>query len=180
MGARDEREADFFALFQAYEARLRGFAVRRTRSTHEADDVVSEVMAIAWRRLDDIPPDRALGWLIHTAIKVDANRRRSTSRRKKAAARFEAEVIDQRFYDGIDRIRVPIEAREALAAAWEQLDEDDREVLRFVAWDGLNGKELAAALDIGDAAARKRISRARAQLRRHYEASLGSDTMEAS
>ena len=48
--------------------------------------------------------------------------------------------------------------------ALRRLGEDDRELLRLTAWEGLSGKELAVALGLSEQAARKRLSRARSRL----------------
>jgi RNA polymerase sigma-70 factor (ECF subfamily) len=55
---------------------------------------------------------------------------------------------------------------EALA----ELDERDREVLMLMAWEGLSGREAAAALGCSDTAYRIRLHRARKRLRQRFAA----------
>ncbi len=55
-------------LFYAHAGAVRAYARRRTDSA-SADDAVSEVFAIAWRRLDDLP-DEPLAWLLGCARRV--------------------------------------------------------------------------------------------------------------
>jgi RNA polymerase sigma-70 factor (ECF subfamily) len=50
-----------------------------------------------------------------------------------------------------------------LAQAWRSLSPRDREVLRLVAWEGLSGAQLAAALGIGEGGAAAALSRARSR-----------------
>ena len=45
----------------------------------------------------------------------------------------------------------------------------DREILLLAAWEGLDGAELAAALEITPAAAHQRLHRARARLQRRLD-----------
>jgi RNA polymerase sigma-70 factor (ECF subfamily) len=52
----------------------------------------------------------------------------------------------------------------ALAEAWRAIAARDREVLRLVAWEGLNGAQLAAALGISEGGAAAALSRARSRL----------------
>src|SRR5439155_83532 len=64
------------------------FAYARRRATKdEADDVVSETFLVAWRRFDELPAE-PLPWLIGTARKVLANRRRSDDRRDALVVRL--------------------------------------------------------------------------------------------
>jgi DNA-directed RNA polymerase specialized sigma24 family protein len=57
-----------------------GYCVRRFTFS-EAEDVASEVFAIAWRRIDDLDWDTAAPWLFGIARGVLSNQRRSASRR---------------------------------------------------------------------------------------------------
>lgn len=67
------------ALFNAHHAQLLAFAVRRI-GPDEAEDVVAEVFAAAWRRRDDLPAE-PLPWLYQTARNAILHSRRSYSRR---------------------------------------------------------------------------------------------------
>lgn len=57
-----EREDRFRALFDASYRPLHAYVRRRTCPS-DADDIVAEVLTVAWRRLDDIPPGASLPWL---------------------------------------------------------------------------------------------------------------------
>ncbi len=61
----DQRRARLESLFAAHAAIVLAYARRRTDST-TADDVLSEVFVIAWRRLEQIPPEPA-PWLLACA-----------------------------------------------------------------------------------------------------------------
>src|SRR5437870_1849682 len=75
-----ERAARFEAMFDSHAARVYAYAARRS-SPDVANEVVGETFLVAWRRLDDVPPD-PLPWLLNVARKVLANRRRSDRRRE--------------------------------------------------------------------------------------------------
>ncbi len=51
-----QRRSCFEELFRAHAGAVRAYARRRI-GRGDADDTVSEVFAIAWRRLDDVPED---------------------------------------------------------------------------------------------------------------------------
>jgi RNA polymerase sigma-70 factor (ECF subfamily) len=68
-----------------------------------------------------------------------------------------------------------VEQREAIAAAFDQLAPDDREILRLSVWDGLDDDELGAAFGINAVAARKRLSRARRRFRDLYSSTGGGE-----
>jgi DNA-directed RNA polymerase specialized sigma24 family protein len=58
----------------------------------------------------------------------------------------------------------PTPAAAALRKSLGELDEDDQEILRLVAWDGLSPSEAAQVLGCSQAAARTRLHRARNRL----------------
>jgi len=160
----------FEAFFVAHERRLRAFALRRTRSPQFADDLVAEVMEIAWRRFDAIPQDRAFGWLCRVAINVESNQRRGMRRRSRVEERASREAQRTIMLE-LDDQRVPMESRAALSAAWGTLTPDDQLVLSFAAWESLTTAELAEAIGVSEVAARKRLSRARERLHIAFDSS---------
>ncbi len=62
----ETREAQFNRLYELHLEAVRAYAWRRAPGL--ADDVVAETFLVAWRRLDDVPADDALPWLIGVAI----------------------------------------------------------------------------------------------------------------
>ena len=72
-----EREQRFREIYDAAYVDLLRFVRRRVHPTH-AEDVVGEVMLVAWRRLDDVPADlsAARAWLFGVARKTLQNTRR--------------------------------------------------------------------------------------------------------
>lgn len=155
-------ERDFEALFRAHYADLYRYALRRCATAEDAEDLVAETFAVAWRRLGDLPEgNEARLWLFGTARLLRMNQLRSASRQRALVdrirswgSRFQRRDVAE---DIADRSRIG----RALAA----LTDTDREVLLLVAWEGLSSTEVATVLDISPAAARKRLERARTRFR---------------
>lgn len=156
----------FERCFRDHYASLLAFAIRRTPGREAAEDAVSETFAVAWRRRDLIPA-AALPWLYAIAIKVIANQRRSSQRRR---------ALDERLALEADTPAPPhdpagsLSRREAFAAAFARLSEPEREALRLVAWDGLDTREAARVLGCSPGAFRVRVHRARRKLAKHLRA----------
>lgn len=138
--------------------RLMGYLVRRV-AADEAPDVAAQVLTTAWRRVRLMPDgeEEALWWLLAIAQRTLANHRRGLIRRQAVAERLRAIRVTVTPPDG--------EIFDLLGEALGQLADDDRELIRLVYWDGLSTRGAGEILGIGDAAARKRLQRARDGLR---------------
>lgn len=150
-----DAEPRFRALFtDAYPA-LRRYARYRGLFGPDADDLVAEVLTIAWRRLDDIPVDEPLPWLFATARNVWRNGLRTERRRSDLILRLPPPEPQPAPADPAEHSVLEIRA------ALEELGDDDQEILRLVAWDGLTTRQLALTLGCNESAARVRLHRAR-------------------
>ena len=163
-----EREERYRTLFDASYQPLQAFARRRT-SGADADDLVAEVLTVAWRRLDDIPADRPLAWLYGVAHRQLANQRRSNDRRLRLVQRMRSQ-----------RPSAASETAEAepVLHAMAQLRAEDQDVLRLAAWEDLTAAEIAVVLGCTPNAATLRLSRARARLRAAMTRPSSSRTQE--
>ncbi len=130
---------------------LRRFLARRTDAV-TADDVLSEVLMVCWRRLEAVP-EQPLPWLYGVARLQLRNAERSSRRRERLAARVAEELQQPGPPDGAA-------VRDALALLRPQ----DAELLRLWAWEGLGPAEVAAALGISPNAAAIRLHRAKRRL----------------
>jgi RNA polymerase sigma-70 factor, ECF subfamily len=133
-------------------------AYARRRGARDPDGIAAEAMAIAWRRLADVPVDDARPWLIVTARNLMmAERRREPATRRHGL-------------DGVDVAAPPqplapeLDLDPDLAAGLRALSESDREALLLVAWEDLTPALAAASLGITPAAFRVRLHRARRRL----------------
>ena len=123
--------------------------------------MAAETFLIAWRRLDDVPvKDEALPWLLVTARRVLANRRRANGRSASIVPLLESDLHAAAVSDPADTV---VE-RAALAAAFGRLDEMDRETLALIAWDGLAPREAAVVAGCSAATFAVRAHRARRRL----------------
>jgi RNA polymerase sigma-70 factor (ECF subfamily) len=138
----------FEEIYKAYRQDVESYVRRRT-SADLVDDVVADVFVVCLRRIDDVPKT-PLPWLYAVARKTLANDRRRRSRvapSEVAFARDPEPVGDS-----------------ALATAFAGLNENDREILRLVAWEGLTPSQAAVVLDCSRVAARVRYHRAKQRL----------------
>ena len=153
-----QRRERFRALYEAAYPRILGYALRRTLAPEDAADVVSETFLTAWRRLDDMPSDdESLLWLYGVAHRVLANQRRGERRRSALSDRLAGELGA-----AASGRRDPLPSDLApLAVAWHRLRPEDRELLGFVAWEGLSNEQFARVLACSRTAAKLRLHRAR-------------------
>ena len=122
--------------------------------------MAAETFLIAWRRLDDVPPhEAALPWLLVTARRVLANRRRAAGRATTMPL-LEADVNGTAGLDPADAVA----ERASLATAFRRLDEADRETLALIAWDGLAPREAAVVAGCSAATFAVRAHRAKRRL----------------
>jgi RNA polymerase sigma-70 factor, ECF subfamily len=147
---RDAAEARFRVVFSHLGAVT---AYARRRGSSDPDGIAAEAMAIAWRRLDDVPADDARPWLYATARNLVLNELR-TARRARAHA--PAEIAPVRDLAQLDP---------ELDRALRSLRAADREALLLVAWEDLTPTQAAAALGVNVTAFRVRLLRARRRLR---------------
>src|SRR5260370_17603997 len=88
-----DRAARFERLYSTVFPEIAGY-VRRRCGGAEADDVLAQVFAVAWRRLDDVPPppqDRL--WSFGVARKALADAERSARRRHRLGLRLAPEPL---------------------------------------------------------------------------------------
>ena len=151
------------ALYEGHADAVRAFVYRRIEPS-AAEDVVSEVFVVAWRRIDQVPENERT-WLLGVARRALANQRRSV-RRQVALLQRLAEHGDTR-QPGIDD---PSLIDSAVLIALSELRPQDREVLLLTAWDGLSPADAAEVLGLRPTAFSMRLSRARERLRDRLDA----------
>jgi RNA polymerase sigma-70 factor, ECF subfamily len=161
----EEREQRFREIYDAVYVDVLRFVRRRVHHTH-AEDVVGEVLLVAWRRLDDVPADAsaARAWFFGVARKTLQNNRRREDRRDAVAVRL-ADALGGH----VDRGDEPdlVALRVDVAAAWPRLSASEQETITLAVLDGLSAPHAAAVLGISPTAFRLRLSRARRSFRRH-------------
>jgi len=160
----DSREDRLRDLARRSTPAVTSFLARRAYplSNADIDDLVEEVLVVAWRRLDDVPEGAEIAWMIGVARNLLNNARRKHTRRlnahrKLAPAGYEASAEEH------------VIANEQLRGALDSLSADDREILLLHYWEGLDATALGVVLRISSGAAATRLSRAAARLREAFE-----------
>jgi RNA polymerase sigma-70 factor (ECF subfamily) len=148
------RQSQFEGLFATFYPPVLAYARRRS-GPDVAVDVAAATFEVAWRRLEEVPPD-PLPWLYGVARRMLANTRRGDERRQRLTDR----VYLLPHPDTADAVAEASIAGRALA----RLRPDDREVLMLVAWEGLDAEAAARSLGISQSAFGVRLHRARRRL----------------
>ncbi len=158
---RELAEVRFGKLYREQGRAILAYALRRVEAPEDAADVVAETFLVAWRRLGEVPIGTgARPWLYAVARRVIANQRRSERRRTRLGQR-----LAQSLRTDLATHRPPSGETAEVLRAMTALDEDDRELLLLVSWEGLAPGEAARVLEISSLAARSRLHRARRRLR---------------
>lgn len=155
--------------------------VRRRAPADSADDVVAETFLVAWRRLERVPLDEPLPWLLGIARNVIATHRRGLVRRSALTARLLGRwrEIDARPPEPVHRSPWELQGGPVVTAL-AGLKEKDREALMLIAWEGLRPSEAAAVLGESPGTFRVRLHRARSRLRLALEDPRETDPPVAS
>lgn len=158
-------DAWFEEIFRAHATAVFRFFARRA-GVQEAEDLAADVFATAWRRRADVPEGAELPWLYRTAGFVLANHQRK-------GRPIPVEEVRDEPDDDVDPANLAItddEVRTVLAG----LAPRDRRILLLVAWEGLDGDELAEVLGISRGGADAALSRARSRLREAWQARVSA------
>ena len=139
--------------------RVLGYLARRTSPPDAVADIYQQVLLTTWTRIARVPedPDAALCWMLATARRHLANHARSQRRRLDGTQRLARSIRVLQPGSNVEH--------EPLDYALRQLATDDLELVRLVYWDDLSTDHAAAVMGLKPAAARKRLQRAREQLR---------------
>ena len=152
----------FQALYADHHAAVYAYAVSRA-GRQLADEVVSEVFLVAWRRLADVPAP-ALPWLLTVARNTACSQFRGSARQRSISAELRAWVTEAEL--SAPDVADEVAERTAVLAALAALPEADRELLTLVAWHGLKPGEAAQVVGCSTAAYFVRLHRARRRLER--------------
>jgi RNA polymerase sigma-70 factor (ECF subfamily) len=162
-GAAEADSERFRRLFDAAYRPLLAYALRRTDSTADAEEVVAETLLVAWRRRTELPEGaETIRWLYGVARRVLANQRRGHGRRRRLERLLEPLTHPSRESDELAEVA---DVTRAVLAAARRLSENDQEVLRLAAWEGLSQREIALSLGCTENAAALRLHHARRRLR---------------
>ena len=148
---RPAAEARFAEVF-AHLGLLTAYA--RRRGARAPEEIAAEAMAIAWRRLADVPRDDPRPWLIATARNLVL-----ADRRRQGPTPGDLTGVDPAAETELPNPILDLDPE--LEAALATLSPSDREALLLVAWEDLTPTAAAASLGISPSAFRVRLHRAR-------------------
>ena len=164
MAPTDLEHESFRRLFDSAYRPLLAYALRRTQRLEDAEEIVADTLLVAWRRRVEMPDGaEAIPWLYGVARRLIANQRRGQGRRRRLERMLEPltpAVLDP------GELAEAADTTRAVIAASRRLCEDDQEVLRLAAWEGLSREQIAITLGCSENAAALRLRRARQRLRK--------------
>lgn len=157
------RQSRFEALYVEHYGSIYAYVYRRLAEIGaEVPDVVAEVFAVAWRRIDEVPTapaDRL--WLYGVARRCVSRARRSDWRRVRLQARLADEARRRPSADGVQAASSEV----PLLAAIERLRPLNREVLLLVVWERLSHADAAQVLGCSVNAVALRLHKTKRRLR---------------
>lgn len=165
----------FWRLYERYVDAIYWYALPRTRSTAVADDIVGETMLAAYEHLDrfDAGKGSFASWLFVIARRKIIDHQRAHRRFWRYVRRHESrsDATGDELLAGVLRD----EEIAAVYAAFERISTDDQDILALRYSAGLSTREIAGVLEISDAAARQRLSRARRRIAALLDVKVGNE-----
>jgi RNA polymerase sigma factor (sigma-70 family) len=148
-------------LYERYSAQIFGYCFHQLGSREEAEDAVQTTFMNAFRGLArGIVPAAEQAWVFKIAHNVCLSRRRSSWRRGRVEAPNNMEVLQE---------VVPAKEKVAdelirLQDVLEEMPDNQRRAILLREWQGLSYREIAAELELSQAAVETLIFRARRAL----------------
>ena len=164
--AAGDREA-VAELYDRHAARVLGLAYRIVRNTSDAEDVVQDVFAQAWRSAPNYEASRGTvaGWLLMMARTRAIDRLRARQTRRDAGAEPDPERIPSNAVPVPEQIIANQQAAR-VRGAMGALSAEQKTALELAYFEGLSQSEIAERLQIPLGTVKTRIRSALALLRR--------------
>ena len=170
-GAPRSALAEFEEVYRANVDVVMAYFARRCADPQTVADLTSETFVRAAGAFGSFDPRRgsARAWLFGIAVHVFARHCAESAEARDTAARLAGHraLDDDEIGELAARIDAEREGRELMERC-SQLPALERAALELVDLSGLTPKEAAAALGVSRVVLRKRLSRARARLRKEY------------
>jgi RNA polymerase sigma-70 factor (ECF subfamily) len=151
----------FEAIYRDTREQLLAYLLRRVPEPEHAADLLAEIYALAWRRIDAVPGgDEARLWLYGAARRLLAN-----DSRKRTTRTATVDAIANELQTAPTSTPTSSDDTSSLRAALQRLHPEDRELLMLTGWEQLTPTEIAAAQQRTVGAVRVALHRARTRLR---------------
>jgi RNA polymerase sigma-70 factor (ECF subfamily) len=149
-------EQEFNDLFRSYLSETSRFIARRTKA-EDVEDLAADLFALAWQKRDSIPKGLELPWLYKSARYLISNH----NRKQQGRTYILATLQEPQSAPSAESIAL---ADIELADAWKGLSTKEKEILSLWAFEGLEPKQLAVALEKSENACAIALSRAKSKL----------------
>jgi RNA polymerase sigma-70 factor (ECF subfamily) len=149
-------EQEFNDLFRSYLSETSRFIARRTKA-EDVEDLAADLFALAWQKRDSIPKGLELPWLYKSARYLISNH----NRKQQGRTSILATLKEPQSAPSAESIAL---ADLELADAWKALSTKEKEILSLWAFEGLEPKQLAVALEKSENACAIALSRAKSKL----------------
>ena len=136
--------------------------LRRRANADDAADVLADTLLVVWRRLDAVP-DEPLPWCYGAARRCLANHRRGDSRRLRLVDRAGA-TLDHHAGERLDPQAVIDASDPDLIEALAALSDAEVEIVHLWAWEQLEPRQIAEALETTPNAVSVALTRAKRKL----------------
>jgi RNA polymerase sigma factor (sigma-70 family) len=162
---RTRSQSAFAALVERYVDLVYASAVRHVGDRDLAQDVTQAVFTLLVQKADKVPPDRPVSaWLLTATRYVSMNERRLRANRAKLEQTVAAMKQDAAAEDRVDWAALGPLVDEGLS----KLGEADRDALMLRFFECRSLREVAAAMNVSEEAATKRVQRALERLRAFF------------
>jgi RNA polymerase sigma-70 factor (ECF subfamily) len=181
MAAPLSQREQFAQYVEAHLDRMYRTAMRLTRNTHDAEDLVAETIARAFGNLDSLQdPARVGAWFVRIMTNHFISERRRAVNRTPHEEYVEEPGPDDSAFSIFERLHQPILlwwgnpeqqfldqlVQEDIEAALEALPEAFRVVVVLADMEGMKYQEIADALDVPVGTVRSRLARARSMMQK--------------
>jgi len=163
----------YWELVNQYRDELVAQAHAILNNIEDAEDVVQETFAEAFRNTDKMNNAESLGAWMRTVNRCNAlNRIRTRSRERKKSARLQRiEPAKNHTTGGINALEI----RDQVNKAMQTLPASMREIVRLRYWENLSYKEIGDILKIPIGTVMSRLARARGKLKQYLAASVSQE-----
>jgi len=158
----NQKQQKFRAVYADHAQTILKYCLRRTNTSEQAADIVSETFLITWKKIDVVPEGKeAAYWLYSVARRVLANSYRKQANQEKLGNSLKEYLSTnepKNFSDAsVDKLVVD--------DALMKLDDAERELITLANWEGLKSREIGKILHNPAVTVRNKLTKIRKKLK---------------